>query len=378
MSDLKGKLIIFDFLSSTCLSCIRELPKLHSLQEKYAQDIQIIVVSSEPFSKLKWLFDKNRIAADKVLPFFYSDRVLGNLFPHRIFPHKVWVSPAGKVAAITESAQLTTENIQIALKEMPLHLPVKRDVTDYDITQPLFGGNNQPETTTKLFRSILTTYIPGMVSGSKQWEDQFNKKYTWFNMSVLSLYQHALHFPANRIVLEVSDQNNYYSREKGKLFCYEQTFPATLSDKAALQLMANDLNNYLDLHGRIEKRKQVCYALQIIDTAKIPGTKGTKPFIQAGGQYNERLFLNQPVSMLIAILNSQIVAQKPKPIVIDETGYKGKMDLKLAAGNLNDFQQLNLALYPFGMTLKRVERELDVFVLTENNNASQLQSLSTY
>src|SRR5438034_9125331 len=46
LSDFKGKIIILDFWSSFCGSCINLFPHLDSLQQKFKNDLQIILVNT--------------------------------------------------------------------------------------------------------------------------------------------------------------------------------------------------------------------------------------------------------------------------------------------------------------------------------------------
>ncbi len=42
--DLKGKLVILDFMATTCVPCIKVLPRFDSLQKQYGKRLQIILV----------------------------------------------------------------------------------------------------------------------------------------------------------------------------------------------------------------------------------------------------------------------------------------------------------------------------------------------
>ena len=46
LSDFKGKLVVIDFFATWCSSCRIHLPAMDSLQRKYKDKLQIIMVSS--------------------------------------------------------------------------------------------------------------------------------------------------------------------------------------------------------------------------------------------------------------------------------------------------------------------------------------------
>lgn len=365
LSQLKGKLVVFDFFASWCGSCFKELPRLNALQEKYNGQIQIIVVGYEPASKLQKLLHTKRIPAAVKLPFVTSDTLLKNFFPHKLLPHEVWMNGDGKIIAITNSEQVNNSNIEKAMADLQLNLPVKRDVLDYDVAIPLLENNNGGSLQQTLYKSLLTGQLEGMPSGSKRWKDSLLQKHTWLNLPILALYQNALRFPTNRMVLEVKEQAQYRSALVYALYCYELVAPAGISEQHLQQLMLNDLNRYLNLYGRMEQRLQPCYVLRITDKEKLPLSKVHKPFQQIGTAYKEQVLNGYTLSLLCMHLNMQQLTEPNKPIVLDETGITAKLDLRLPLRELNDLQQLKQALQQFGLTLEPAVRNLEVFVLSE-------------
>ena len=136
LSDFKDKFIILDFWAVWCGACISELPKLDSLQERYKDNLSIILVncmrrSHDSEKKIRDLFTKNwqqvyhtdfncLVVAD-------SSNTFKHLFSFKVIPHYVWIDPAGVILAITSSAELTDDNIALMLRGRKLSLPVKQD-----------------------------------------------------------------------------------------------------------------------------------------------------------------------------------------------------------------------------------------------------------
>src|SRR5437667_8545163 len=58
INDLKGKLVIVVFWGSNCKGCIEAFPTLTSLQKKFDNKIQIILVTSEPKGRIDSIFAK--------------------------------------------------------------------------------------------------------------------------------------------------------------------------------------------------------------------------------------------------------------------------------------------------------------------------------
>lgn len=136
LSDFKDKFVILDFWAVWCGACISELPKLDSLQERYKDNLSIILVncmrrSHDSEKKIRDLFTKNwqqvyhtdfncLVVAD-------SSNTFKHLFSFKVIPHYVWIDPAGVILAITSSAELTDDNIALMLRGRKLSLPVKQD-----------------------------------------------------------------------------------------------------------------------------------------------------------------------------------------------------------------------------------------------------------
>ena len=78
------KLLLLDFFATWCTACIKELPKLNNLQQQYNGELQVVLVTYEPFEKVTELKKRNKVVAASALPVIASDTVLHRLFPHRL------------------------------------------------------------------------------------------------------------------------------------------------------------------------------------------------------------------------------------------------------------------------------------------------------
>ena len=57
-NNIKKKLTIVDFFGTWCIPCIKALPHLAEVQQKYADQVQIILVSVEEEEKLKSFYSE--------------------------------------------------------------------------------------------------------------------------------------------------------------------------------------------------------------------------------------------------------------------------------------------------------------------------------
>ncbi|MEO5947922.1 MAG: DUF547 domain-containing protein [Chitinophagaceae bacterium] len=112
---LNDKLLIVDFFGTWCIPCIKALPKLSALQEKYKGQINIILVSDEPEEKLKAFIDNQK---DFILPVIVDDQaIFTKLFQPPAYPYTAIVGKNGKVLAISAQEEMNEISIEKWLKE---------------------------------------------------------------------------------------------------------------------------------------------------------------------------------------------------------------------------------------------------------------------
>lgn len=108
-NQLNDRLLIIDFFGTWCVPCVKALPGLSALQEKYKEQIRVVLISSEPEIKLTAFFNKQK---GFILPVIVDEqeRII-NKFQPPSYPYTVVVGRGGKVMAIPTSEELVPENI---------------------------------------------------------------------------------------------------------------------------------------------------------------------------------------------------------------------------------------------------------------------------
>jgi thiol-disulfide isomerase/thioredoxin len=289
ISDFRGKLLILDFWATWCAPCLNMMPVAEKLQQQFGEKIQIMPVTYQPTPQKSKAFLQQRAKTSKFLPpSSTADVELKQAFPHSVVPHYVWISPEGKVIAITSYGELNETNIKRMLDHSGTSLIQKRDYEKIiDNTQPVFITANvlqQDEgpfidpvpNDALLYHSVLTKYIPGFYVETGSGDSLINCK----NNTVSGLYRIALAkdeikmLLVNSTIWEVknpaalaySDSVNLIPRNETEdidwftkhSFCYELKFPPALF-ASKYDIMLADLNNYfgstLHIKGGLEKRK---------------------------------------------------------------------------------------------------------------------------
>ena len=131
LQSQKSKLLLFDFWFTSCSSCIEQFPKLDSLQKKYEDRLQIVLVAHEPSDKViasiqRW---EKRFKRKLDLPIVVNDKVLHQYFPHKYEPHYLWIAPDRVCLAETAHYLVEESYIRTYLDKIPEDLKARGFVT---------------------------------------------------------------------------------------------------------------------------------------------------------------------------------------------------------------------------------------------------------
>ncbi len=372
ISSFKGKLLILDFMSTRCASCIEALPKFDSIQKKHGSQVQIMIVTPEDSRTVKAFISKNKYAKNTSLPFVVNDSKLKSFFPHQFISHLAWIGANGKVVAITAKDYLTPGNVEKVLSGIVIDWPVKNDV-DFDHNKSLtvidnanLSGASYPAIS---FQSSFTSYLDGVNSRylRPRLDSGRNQlRLLMINLPIIEMYQRALKVPplqfANRMILQVKDSarflfdpSKHFRAEwrQENTFCYEALFPAGTSLEQIHKKWVTDLDLYLQCMGIIEERCVPVYVLtsmedrkDLIEAKKISFT--TK--VEEGYQRIEMK------SLLFRLNNLSSIP------ILDETNYRDEL---LVPIDLSDEGALSESLRKQGFLISRQERDLKMFILTQ-------------
>jgi thiol-disulfide isomerase/thioredoxin len=386
LSDFKGKLVLLDFWSTTCTSCLANFPKMEYLQEKFKDKIQIVLVNTiltrDDATKILSFFERRRNPRGEKYKLLVSieDRITDGMFPHRSLPHYVWIGPDRILRAITTSAYVTDTNIKSLLENQYFELPIKREI---DADLPLFMSD-EIKNLNMLQRSLFVKgKIDGLPSGSR-WKIN-NKKVNGImisNRSMLEMYKEIAKYlipglSDHKIILSVKDSSlisfdsskrNYYDDwAKKNAYTYELIVPIEQATNL-YQYAFDDLNRYSDYKGEVETRLMPCLAL--IEIGK------EKKFVAKNGEKiksitSEKMSLH---NVNIMTLINELTDSFSEKIILNETGYNGKIDIeiKLPINGLDDLRRkLNL----FNLDVVPVDREQEILFISDKNETQSKPDL---
>jgi thiol-disulfide isomerase/thioredoxin len=105
LKKLQGNITIIDFFGTWCAPCIKALPELKSYQEKFKDDIKVILVSTETKEKLsKFISSRQPFAFPMIVD---ADNIFTNAFSPPSYPYSIVLDKNLKVLLITNAADLT-------------------------------------------------------------------------------------------------------------------------------------------------------------------------------------------------------------------------------------------------------------------------------
>lgn len=398
LSDFKGKLVILDFWATWCGSCVASFPKLDSLQSKFKDRVQVLLVNSiltgDNINDIDGFFKKRKVKGKPIhLITAVNDSAALKLFPHSTVPHYVLISPDGRVEAITVSEEISGINIQKILDGKNFDFIEKRDFVE---GSPLYLGKK--EVNLNEFEQ-WSLFKRGKIEGVL--EEQHSRGirgWAWRNYAILDIIKRAiwgigattkdLKFGEDerRLIFEVNnfEQLQWSSKmemskskdekeawEKQYLYTYDILVPESeaIADNAApFKQMLQDINRYSNYLINVEKRNVKC--LILVRTSQIDRIKST------GGKqletYGEKKLVlsNYPLSRLSANLMFRPQLKQTFSIpFFDETGYTGNIDIAFQT-NPQNLNELKKELQNYDLDLIEAEREIDMFVIRDKIPAS--------
>ncbi|WP_257667044.1 TlpA disulfide reductase family protein [Parapedobacter tibetensis] len=121
LEQYKGKFLILDFWATWCGYCRNNLPKLEALKAEFSDELAVMLVNvkrrRDTYEKVAYTYRTTLTEQGGAsLPSIVYDEYLIKRFPHSAIPHYVWISPKGKILAITNNEFVHNDQLIILLK----------------------------------------------------------------------------------------------------------------------------------------------------------------------------------------------------------------------------------------------------------------------
>ncbi|QIY84849.1 TlpA family protein disulfide reductase [Chryseobacterium sp. NEB161] len=377
LSADKDKLIVLDFWATWCGSCLKNFPKMEALQKQFGDRIKILPVTDQKTEVLQKFFSSanggryNKTASVK------EDQMLHGFFPHNGIPYIVWIKD-GRLINTTDADQVSADAVSELLENKKSSL---QTIHQIDRSRPfMLSKDFDSEKASQLLaysfiskgriRSVgYGTYFHRSASGSV-----YGRQFT--NLSLMDIYRaigYALFekkgdlFSEKRLIVSVKDINqvDFNTAKEGlladqKIYSMDYITPPSQSDRL-YENMLKFINQNTPYSAEVSDQAVKCLVLRRTSDKDRICTKGGEVIDQfmASPSVLQNVSLDYMLSALNA--NSAITALP----VIDETGYRGNVDLRLNA--FKDLAQLQKSLARYDLELKEATRQLPIMMIKDSN-----------
>lgn len=381
-SDFKGKAMIIDFWDTHCHSCVESFPMIDSLQKKFKNDLQIILVTKQERKTIEDFFSRFKKIKVPDVPIVTDDTTLSSLFPSEGYPYIVWIDRDRIVKYFTNAYSMTSDHFDKFLKGIKLDV---REVAKKTVYAPIWNLRDSVFLRNVKYFSSLTSCINGidMHLPDNQMLNEGNYVQLSSNCStpftlIKKAFGESNKYPVNTrygveifidssFLIRPSDPNQWDEWDKVHLFNYQLILP--VSKKELLyKTVQEDLQRYFDISVVREKEMVKGYELINLDNKPIPVSKNKKPFDAYNNGNVESVdtlrFINQPLERLIFLLNSWIHNSYPFTSTVKE---QKRIDFTIHKTSIEPFniKALNQDLKKLNLELKEREIEIDVLIIRD-------------
>lgn len=369
LSAFRGKLLILDFWATWCAPCIAGFPKMKMLQEKYPDELQVILVNNEPVARATAFLEKRKNEHGEAFTAVMGDTLLNGMFPHRTVPHYIWIGRDGKVLAITGEEELEEAKLLQAMAGEGGMFVNKKNI---DPALPLFSSADFPGEGLLRYSLLTKGRVSGLASGT-----QFRKAKTsgvlvgraFTNADFFSLYGTIGRVLQRATGQRLSDKQIRYAGADSSGFLhdsynYEFVVPERLSVKL-YPMMLDDLNIYSPYVGRFETEVADCLVLERFSVGNVRLSGSSDGGIlgrsdNGAGRQDELRLKSIRVESLADHLENLVWNTVP---VINETGISDRISIMISeTGGLG---QVNAGLGQYGLRLRPVKKKMTVMVIRD-------------
>ncbi|WP_257667274.1 TlpA family protein disulfide reductase [Parapedobacter tibetensis] len=405
LNDYRGKLIILDFWGTYCTTCIFNMPYLHGLANKSGGALAVLPVTPEKRDYVARFLNNNARLKTLSISSIVQDQTLRHTFPTQTLPHLVLIDQHGRIRTITQAEYLNDSLIaKLAAGSQDVYIPLKRE----GLSRPLMdvaSAYSDTRINGNVYYSAVSGFIDGITHTMKRSVDSAQRlmHYTVTNTSVAKLYTTALGSPLpldpKRRILEAALPHRYVfvakhywdiDQRRSNFYTYECVMPIGMAKKDQLAKMRIDLDAYLGLNGRIAPRTVRCLALvKTNGSTEFAARETGERQIVVEGKMDSRFFdkisqmgalpngvdtyiRNGKFADMVGLLNR--ITAEPLPVILNETGYDGRFNLDFPTPHGATLDAINTMLQAKGLALQWVDREMDMFVLTETGFPHEGQS----
>lgn len=373
LADYKDKLVIIDIWDVTCSGCITAMPKMQKLQEKYKDQIKIILLSNDSWAAIEKLKLRSEILQNVKLPMIIGDSNLESLINYTYLPTYVWIKDGKTILNITDSENFSENKIREFLSSGNLNVQNKKEINTKG-TDPLlvkvfpYIGNKFNFYSFLWKNDQYRTYEGEFITRDAD-DQRLIEHIITEGSNVRGLYKSAYdnnfkHKSFKRIIFD----NPMIQEADTASYSFEMMFEIPKPDEEALALMRRQLDLNFGLTSKVETRLQDVYVLKRISNVPIEKLTEPKKYIKkviSTSDSSTKLVFKDAMWVYVqsALAQGQIV---PPFEVIDETGIdiETKVNFDIPQDlSLDNLKMVNKTLEKVGLSMEFTKRPLEVVVI---------------
>lgn len=283
LSDFKGKAVILDFWFRECGSCIELFPELNRVQDKYKNDLKVMLVTWQSRLKIEEFWREHKEVGKLVFTQAVEDSIAKQYFPASAFPHQIWIDKNGIIKSINDGMQLTAENLENLIQANDLKLKIKADEINgaiWNAVEPMAGIRYEENKSKIIQYSYLSKARPEFAARTVIDKDgEGTVRIKFMNRDYISMYHYAY---AGNQAIPLNPKNRILRKDHNPLpkeadykdftnvFCYDLIYQDTTASGFGRR-MITDLDHYLGFKSKEVTKNILSYVIE-------PDGNGTKYF----------------------------------------------------------------------------------------------------
>lgn len=368
------QLVVLYFWSLHCKACLYSLSKIDSLQTLFKQDVQFVMIASQPETEVESFFSaRKKFARPAGTLSMSGDTLLRKYFPFTTVPHSVWVSADGKVAAITSGSETNQGSINRYLRTGKADVTPKIKKVSYDWVTPILSSHFDPTAGVLQYYSYVLPSVDSFEqttvrlrsNGSNQFNHIVVHNSKPVELCITAFNETMRKFAVNYGNVELQLRNN--AKELEKTYLYDLLVPPSRSERL-YEFMRQDIDRNFGLKGEVIRKSRKCLVLKIAGKGDSLQTKGgiqgSFPPKKAGDSMWR--FQNYPFTSILHLVGFRIRAHGYE--LRDETGILRNVDMDLNGELVDSFdlEQFRKDMSVYGIIVEENQCTSDVLIIKDH------------
>lgn len=369
------KLTLIEIWGVGCKACIEAMPRHQQMQQKYNNDIQIILLCADSLARLNKAKERIDNIRNVRLPIITAESGLHKKFQFRQYGTFIWVDSVGVIQYITNGTYKDRGSIEkfIAGEELSFsektelkldtRKPVKENIAEYledNEVLSFFMAKKDPK-----------YHFAGTIARKTDKETGNIVRIYSYDTDIIKLYKHIYKRPLlhkTLVKMEVSAPDRImpdYPSVGDNRFVFDLNVRNDISSDKTMQYLEEQLKWLYNIRGTLVKRDVKCLVLKRIDKVDL-ASKTTESINKLDMNYMLQVRNLPWWNFMTGLTSGSYAVELPPLPIVDETGISKdlKVDLSFQL-RYDNLDLMNQSLAPLGLRFEEAIRELEVLLIED-------------